>query len=125
MRRKRKVNRKTNPRIIKLVEELKIKARENNAPIWKDIAKRLEKPIRNYAAVNISKINRYSNDKDMILVPGKVLSMGNIDHHVSIAALSFSKKAIDKIRKDGYGECISIEELIKKNPKGASVKIIA
>ena len=69
---------KTNPRIIKLIEKLKIKAKENEAPIWKDIAERLEKPRRNYATVNISKINRYTKENDTVLVPGKVLSLSLI-----------------------------------------------
>jgi len=122
MRRKRK----TNPRIDKLVEDLKKIARENSAPIWRDIAKRLEKPRRNYAAVNLSKINRYSDANDTILVPGKVLSAGAIDKPVTVAALGFSKKAFEEISKcgDGKGKCMSIEELVENNPKGSGVKII-
>lgn len=124
MRRKRK----TNPRISKLIGDLKGIARENSAPVWKDIAKRLEKPRRNYAEVNLSKINRYSNANDTILVPGKVLSAGSIEKPVTIAALGFSKKACEKISKSGDGEekgkCLSIEELVENNPKGSGVKII-
>lgn len=122
--------RKTNPRINKLIEDLKRIARENNAPIWKDIATRLEKPRRNYAAVNLSKINRYSNANDTILVPGKVLSAGAIEKPVTVAALGFSKKALEKISNyrdsegKGKGKCISIEELVENNPKGSGVKII-
>lgn len=124
MRRKRK----TNPRIDKLIEDLKKIARENSAPIWRDIAKRLEKPRRNYAAVNLSKINRYSDANDTILVPGKVLSAGAIDKPVTVAALGFSKKAFEEISKCGdgkeKGKCVSIEELVENNPKGSGVKII-
>ena len=118
MRRKRK----TNPRIGRLTEELKKIARDNSALIWRDIAKRLEKPRRNYAEVNLSKINRYSNANDTILVPGKVLSAGAIDKPVTVAALGFSKKAYEKISKSG--KCVSIEELVGNNPKGSGVKII-
>lgn len=122
MRRKRK----TNPRIDKLIEDLKKIARENSAPIWRDIAKRLEKPRRNYAAVNLSKINRHSDANDTILVPGKVLSAGAIEKPVTVAALGFSKKAFEEISKcgDGAGKCVSIEELVENNPKGSGVKII-
>jgi large subunit ribosomal protein L18e len=120
--------RKTNPRIDKLIEDLKRIARENSAPIWRDIAKRLEKPRRNYAAVNLSKINRYSSANDTILVPGKVLSAGAIEKSVTVAALGFSKKALEKITEcgdgEGKGKCISIEELVENNPKGSGVKII-
>lgn len=124
MRRKRK----TNPRIAKLIEDLKKIARENSAPIWRDIAKRLEKSRRNYAAVNLSKINRHSDANDTILVPGKVLSAGAIEKPVTVAALGFSKKAFEEISKCGdgkeKGKCVSIEELVENNPKGSGVKII-
>ena len=122
--------RKTNPKLDKLIGDLKRIARENSAPVWRDIAKRLEKPRRSYAAVNLSKINRYSAPNDTILVPGKVLSAGVIEKPVTVAALGFSKKAFEKIRECGDGEekgkgkCISIEELAETNPKGSGVKII-
>nr|QNO56501.1 50S ribosomal protein L18e [Methanosarcinales archaeon ANME-1 ERB7] len=119
MRRKRK----TNPQLDKLIDDLNRNAREGSAPIWRDIAKRLERPRRNYAEVNLSRINRYSNANDTILVPGKVLSAGAIDKPVTVAALGFSKKAYEKISNGGT--CIRIEELIKANPKGSGVKIIA
>lgn len=114
---------KTNPRIERLIEDLKRVARERGAPIWKDIAKRLDKPRRNYAAVNLSKINRYSHADDTIVVPGKVLSAGAIEKPITIAALGFSKKAYEKV--SSQGKCMSIEELMETNPKGSGVKIIA
>ncbi|MDI6885440.1 MAG: 50S ribosomal protein L18e [archaeon] len=124
-RRERKMRRrkKTDPRIERLMEDLKRIARERSAPIWKDIAKRLDKPRRNYAEVNLSKINRYSNANDTIVVPGKVLSAGAIEKPITIAALGFSKKAYEKV--SSHGKCMSIEELMETNPKGSGLKIIA
>jgi len=126
-----RTKRKTNPRINKLIKDfLKGIARENSAPIWRDIAKRLEKPRRNYATVNLSKINRYSCANDTILVPGKVLSAGTLENPITVAALGFSKKAFEKITEPAEGKvkskgrCISIEDLAKDNPKGTGVKII-
>jgi large subunit ribosomal protein L18e len=114
---------KTNPRIERLIADLKRIARERGAPLWKDIAERLEKPRRQYAEVNVSKINRYSQANDTIVVPGKVLSTGMIEKPVTVAALAFSKKAFDKISSSG--KCVSIEDLMASNPKGSGVKIIA
>lgn len=125
-----RTKRKTNPQINRLIKDLKGIARENSAPIWRDIAKRLEKPRRNYAAVNLSKINRYSRANDTILVPGKVLSAGTLENPITVAALGFSKKAFEKITESvegkvkSKGKCISIEDLAKDNPKGTGVKII-
>ncbi len=127
-----RTKRKTNPQISRLIKDLKGIARENSAPIWRDIAKRLEKPRKNYATVNLSKINRYSRANDTILVPGKVLSAGTLEDSITVAALGFSKKAFEKItapvegkvKSKGKSKCISIEDLAKDNPKGTGVKII-
>ena len=113
---------KTDPKIERLIEDLKRISRERSAPLWRDIAKRLEKPRRHYAEVNLSKINRYSVVNDTIVVPGKVLSAGAIEKPVTIAALGFSKKAYEKI--SSCGKCVSIDELMEANPKGSGVKII-
>ena len=64
---------KTNPVLTTLISDLKKQAFENDAPIWKDIALRLEKPLRNWPVVNLDKINRYINEKETALIPGKVL----------------------------------------------------
>lgn len=114
---------KTNPRLIKLIESLKAKSREEDVMIWKDIAKRLERPTRNYSKVNLSQINRNTKKNETVLVPGKVISAGTLDHPVTVAGLGFSKVAVDKI-KSVKGKSMTIEQLIKDNPKGTGVRII-
>ncbi|MDH7507242.1 MAG: 50S ribosomal protein L18e [Candidatus Thermoplasmatota archaeon] len=114
---------KTNPALVSLIHELKKCANENNAQIWKDIALRLEKPSCNWPVVNLSKISRYTGEKETALIPGKVLSNGELTKKVSIAAWSFSEKALEKIKKAG-GKHMSIEELMKHNPKGKDIRIL-
>jgi large subunit ribosomal protein L18e len=114
---------KTNPRIVRLIGDLKAASRENGAPIWRDIARRLEKPRRNYAAVNLSKINRHTEANDTVLVAGKVLAAGDIEHSVTVAALNFSSQAMSKIQAAG-GRCLAIEGLVQEHPKGSGIKIL-
>jgi large subunit ribosomal protein L18e len=114
--------RKTNLQLIELMGKLKEKSRSENVRIWRDIAKRLEKPRRNYAAVNLSRINRYSMGKEVIVVPGKVLGAGELEHPVTIAALDFSASARRKLSI--MGRCLSIDSLMEENPKGSGVKVI-
>lgn len=114
---------KTNPRIISLIEDLKTKSRENDAPIWKEIARRMERPKRSYATVNVSRINRHTMDSETIVVPGRVLGAGDIDHSVLVGAFDFSEGARSKIM-DADGECLTIEELVARNPTGSNVRII-
>ena len=118
-----KQNKKTNPMLISLIQNLKKQANEKDVQIWKDIAKRLEKPSRNWAEVNLNRISRYTNEKEIALVPGKVLSDGKLTKKISIAAWSFSKKAEEKIREAG-GKTMTIEELMKTNPDGKNIMIL-
>jgi len=113
----------TNIHLRLLISRLKKKARENNADIWHRVAEMLAKPRRQRIAVNISKINRYTKPGDTVVVPGKVLASGTLDHEVVVAAWAFSQKAYEKISKKG--ECLSIDELVERNPRGSNVKIIA
>ena len=118
-----KIQRKTNPRTPVLIAELKEEARQNEAAIWRDVAKRLEKPGKNYAQVNLSKINRYANDGETVLIAGKVLGSGHLNKAVTVAAYNFSATAMEKIADVG-GKCLMIEELVKENPKGSGIKIL-
>ena len=114
---------KTNQRLIRLIDDLKAASRQNGVGLWRDIARRLEKPNRNYAAVNLSKINRHTGSNDVILIPGKVLASGELDHSVTVAALGFSNQAASKILAAG-GKCLKIEKLVQEQPKGTGVKIL-
>jgi len=105
------------------IRNLKKVAREQNANIWRSIAEVLECPSRMRPAVNISKINRYTKPGETVVVPGKVLGSGVLKHPVTVAAISFSHKALEKIESVG-GKAIHILELLKVNPKGSNVKII-
>lgn len=108
----------TNPHLQKLIVDLK----KSKKPIWKAIAGRLEKPSRLRASVNIRKINKYTKDGETVVVPGKVLSDGELEHKVTIAALSFSYSTLKKLK--GKAECLNIHELLKKNPSGSGVRIL-
>ena len=102
---------------------LKQKSREHDAKIWKDLANNLSRPKRIKVTVNISRINRYTSDNDEVVVPGKVLGSGSINHPIRIAAINFSEKAKAKIL-GAKGTCLSISQIMESNPKGSNVKLI-
>ncbi len=83
---------------------------------WIYLAYLLAKPNRKLASVNIFKINKFSKENDIIIVPGKVLSQGEMDHKITLAALSFSEKAKEKAKSKGC-EIKTIKELAEKNAK--------
>lgn len=114
---------KTDMNLVALIEELKKDSRENGAGIWRDIALRLEKPSNNWAEVNLSRLERYTNEGEIIVVPGKVLGAGAIKKKVTIAAFRFSESAAKAIEAAG-GKSMTIPELVEANPDGKGVRIM-
>ena len=113
----------TNIYLKELIETLKQKSNELNAPIWKEVAERLEGSRRRKAEVNLSDISKNAPDGGAVVVPGVVLGNGELTRSVSVAAWRFSSSAMEKIKKT---KCkpITIEELMKINPKGSGVRIL-
>jgi large subunit ribosomal protein L18e len=113
----------TNPELIKLIQDLKKKSRENETEIWLDTAKHLSTSKRKRIAVNVSRLNRYTTSRETIVVPGKVLGAGKISHPMTVGAFAFSDLAKSKILK-ANGDCLFIRDLMEKNPTGKNVKLM-
>ncbi|HIE22874.1 MAG TPA: 50S ribosomal protein L18e [Candidatus Korarchaeota archaeon] len=113
----------TNPSVIRLINLLEKNARINEAKIWRRVAEIIRRPRRRRVAVNIWKIGKYAQGASAIVVPGVVLGYGKLDKPVTVAALKLSPKAREKIIEAG-GRVISIEDLIRENPKGSGIRII-
>ena len=112
----------TNENLRKLILELKMLSSKEKVNIWKRIAYELKRAKSTWRAVNISKINKYTKENESVIVPGKVLATGDLDHKVNVAAFNFSQSAEEKINK--IGKAILIKDLIKQNPKGNGLRII-
>jgi len=106
-----------------LIDELKRVSLAQKVNIWKRVALDLQKPARQQRIVNLGRINRYAQDNETVLVPGKVLANGEFSRKVAIAAYSFSGSAIKKIKESG-GTAMQIPELLQKNPQGKKIRII-
>ncbi|MFO8051553.1 MAG: 50S ribosomal protein L18e [Thermoplasmatota archaeon] len=114
---------KTDPGLVSLIFDLKKVSRDNKAPIWRDIAKRLERPSRGWAEVNISRIAYHSRKGDVLVVPGKILGAGEIDYPVTVAAFKATRGARKKITAAG-GSVLTISQLAKEEPKGNGIRIM-
>jgi large subunit ribosomal protein L18e len=113
----------TNPELVSLIRDLKKQSQESQTELWLSLAKRLTTSNRSRVAVNLSRLNRYTKEGETVVVPGKVLGAGQADHPLNVAAFSFSDVAKAKIAT-GKGKCLSIRDLMKKNPTGKNVKIM-
>lgn len=113
----------TDPNTRALINALQKTSTKHNVKVWKRVAELLARPTRKRATVNVGKIGRYTNDGDVVVVPGKVLGSGNLPHKVTVAALNASASARSVIVGAG-GSLISINELLSKEPKGKGILII-
>ncbi|MEF8800258.1 MAG: 50S ribosomal protein L18e [Halolamina sp.] len=113
---------KTNPRLQSLIAELKSVSRENGAGVWTDVADRLEKPRRTHAEVNLGRIERYAQEDETVIVPGKVLGSGVLQKEITVAAVNFSGTARTKI--DQVGDAVQLEQILETNPEGSNVRVI-
>ena len=111
-----------NEQLMELLQLLKKTAIENNAAVWKRVASDLEKPTRQRRVVNIFKLEKYCDDNDVIVVPGKVLGTGDLNKKVTVAAYTFSGQAFDKI--SAKGKAMSIKEMVEKNPQGKKIRLM-
>ncbi|MCW4017395.1 MAG: 50S ribosomal protein L18e [Candidatus Bathyarchaeota archaeon] len=113
----------TNPEILQLIKYLKKQSKEKDAAIWLAVAEYLAKPSRQRVAVNLSTLNRNSEESETVVVPGKLLASGALDHAVTVAAFDASDKAKAKLAM-AKAKYLSIPELVETNPQGSKVKII-
>lgn len=113
----KKLNRKTNQELVKLVRKLK---KNKN---WLEVANVLSYPRRKRISKNIQDINEEVKDNEIVVVPGKVLSMGSIDKKARIVAFSFSRDALRKLKEKGC-DAVLIEDELNKNPHGKGLKIL-
>ena len=112
----------SNQNLKRLIQELKEKSLTEGVKLWKRVAQDLEKPSRQRRTVNLYKIEQFAQDGETVIVPGKILRVGQLTKQLNIAAYTVSKEAEQKITKSG--KLLTIQQLLKENPKGKNVRII-
>ncbi len=114
---------KSNPFLLALIDDLKTAARENEAPIWRDVALRLSRPSRVWAEVNLSRLERHAEDGEVVVIPGKLLGTGRLTKALRISAFQSSEAARTRVEAAG-GQVLAIRDLINENPRGSGVRIM-
>ena len=120
---KLKKSKSSNPDLLSLIRFLKKASKESNTKIWRSLAGVLSKTRSNRVTINLSRINRYTEKNQTVVVGGKVLGSGKLSHPVTVAAFDFSATARTKIKK-AKGKCLTLPELVKRNPSGTNVKVL-
>ena len=112
-----------NPELEKTIKELKAATRKTGKPIWAALSEELDRSKRSRVSVNLSTIERHTEEGDVVAVPGKVLASGSITHPVMVAAFDFSDAAKQKILL-AKGEAKSLTQLLAEGVDASKVKIL-
>lgn len=102
---------------------LLVKKASVNSRFWRSIENLLSRSRSKIAEVNVGKIARLTKNGDRVVVPGKVLGKGEINHAVTVAALSFSSSALAKLNSAGC-TVMQLDKFVQVEQKGKGVKII-
>lgn len=108
----------TNPILIQTIDLLE----EQDASLWNDVAENLGKVNRRRPEVNLSDIERNTEEGDTVVVPGKLLGAGSLTKEVTVAAFQASNSAKNQVNENG--EFMFIEDLVEENPGAEEVKIV-
>ncbi|MFW9985315.1 MAG: 50S ribosomal protein L18e [Candidatus Odinarchaeota archaeon] len=107
-----------------LLIKLKRQSRNPGGRIWRTIYEKLQSSRQNRVSVNVGDLQRHFSKGRIMVVPGKVLSDGIIEDKLEVAAFTFSAQARKKIEAQG-GKCLTLEELMEKNPTGKEVMLVS
>lgn len=118
----KRIKRKNNV-LQSLVESLVSQSEEEQAPVWDAVAKHLSKPTRLRTEKNITDLDKQGTEEEILLVPGKVLGSGRTQKSLTVVAYKFSKTAREQLEKNG--ETMTIQEALKKYPKGKNMRLLA
>ena len=113
----------TNYWVRRLISTFEKYAKEKR--IFKKLAEELSKPTRQKKGVNLWKIEKFSKEGEVIVVPRKVLGKGKVSKKIVLFALDYSKRARDLLEEAGvsYYYLDKLPEFLKENQK-LQVKII-
>jgi large subunit ribosomal protein L18e len=105
-----------------LVETIRA-AKKTGNKFWLQVAGILSGPRRIQIAVNLEDIEKATTEGDSVVIPGKVLSQGEISKKLAVIAFNFSERAREKILRN-KSQALSIIEEVKKNPQAKGIKIL-
>jgi large subunit ribosomal protein L18e len=113
----------SNPVLRRSAVMLERAAKANKAKIWETASEKLAAPAALRVEVNVGHISKMAESGGVFFVPGKVLGSGDLDKKLVVGAFAFSASAKKKILSNG-GSVMSIEQFLKKYPKGSGVRIV-
>ncbi|MHB8566642.1 MAG: 50S ribosomal protein L18e [Nitrososphaerales archaeon] len=114
---------KQNSTRIRLGGALQKHSKGTKQALWRRASEAVLASRKNRPEVNLSSISKNSKEGSKIVVPGKVLGSGTINHKVTVAAISFSGGAKAKILAAG-GQCLLLSDFMQSEKSVEGVLIL-
>jgi large subunit ribosomal protein L18e len=113
----------TRPEFAEAKRELRAAHRKTGRRIWADLERRILSGEASRTIVNISRLAKHTERGDYVVIPGKLLGVGQIRHRVTVGALGYSQSALSKLKQ---AKCrpLPLSQFVKKYSKKEGVKII-
>lgn len=111
----RKARFKTNPETVELIRELK----KQKSSFWTAVANQLSMPKTRLVEINLERLNKLTKAKEIVLVPGKILGKGTLNHEITLACFKITADAKQKI---GKTKLVKIKDLLKE--KTSNIRLI-
>lgn len=108
----------TNPVLVEAIETFE----EAESGFWNEVAENLGKVNRRRPEVNLSDIERNTQEGDTVVVPGKVLGSGRLTKEVNVAAFKASDTARNSIEEKGDFQFL--QDLYEENPEAEGLKMV-
>ncbi|MBT4595743.1 50S ribosomal protein L18e [Candidatus Woesearchaeota archaeon] len=99
---------------ILLVDKLKKIGRTEK--LYAVLAKYLSRPKQKQISINLHKLSRKTKENQTVVIPGKILSVGNVGHKLTVYVHKVSFTAMEKLTKAGC-KVHSFEKLMDDKPK--------
>lgn len=92
-------------------------------PVWKRVREILAGASRREAQVNLYRLNKLSKKDEVVVVPGKLLGVGALDHPLTVAYVEASKTALLGL-KQSKATVVPLEAFLKDRANEKNIKIV-
>ncbi|MCS7094939.1 MAG: 50S ribosomal protein L18e [Thaumarchaeota archaeon] len=92
---------------------------EHRERFWERVLEELKRSKRSRRVVNLYELNRTTSPHDRVIVLGKLLGIGRLDHPLTVVAFDFSETAYEKVKRAG-GTAIYLDQFVTEGAREVS-----
>lgn len=108
---------------LRLIAFLEKTGRKNKAAVWLACVERLRAPSRSRSEMNLARLDAVTKEGEVVAMPGKLLSAGEMKHSVTVGYFKASAQAVAKLKK-AKCDAVPLAKLAERIPTGKKVRII-